>query len=585
MPASIAYDVPYIITERKAQRVGPTPAMRRICRQIDTLQRMSIQERNNRWGANWVQEMVDFVNLDYFPTTNTPSFRPRVILPEVQYLLMSEAAELTNDTPKTYISVNGKRDEAREDAFAAMWKLGQFNNRMFDAVFWSQFCNPATLQLGVNPDARGGRGMIWMAALDPDTFFPDAHAKNDRDWSYAGREDWSYVDDIKRVWGKAAEGVRQAHAYDQEDVVENESTGSGFDLSLELPPGPLRVDSPEGFEHQRTGPRVRVRYFLIKDYAKERIQEELGTDAANEFEKLLVPPKFKWKYPNGRFIVDCQEWVLADGPNFMPRLPQDDFATFPFIGVWSLPHLKHFYGAPPVRFGKGAQDIAERMYTQLVENMIRTNNAQYWIPEESGIDIDNFGGLPGEVQVYRGDKPPTMNWPNAIPQHMTQVPETLLQQVARYSGWTPERQGQAGGGNISPDLFDAAVFQGQALLRLKARLLAETYTRTSQMAFYMMCRFKTVPDQLRGPRGKEEKAAVWNPVDDDDEVSIELDDSSIDTLSNSMMKNLVMALGKTGAVPNEFVLQTLGIPHSKEMAAQATRQQELAALARIRRPR
>jgi hypothetical protein len=161
----------------------------------------------------------------------------------------------------------------------------------------------------------------------------------------------------------------------------------------------------------------------------------------------------------------------------------------------------------------------------------------------------------------------------------------LLKKVARYLGSTPERQGQSGGGNISPDLFDAAVFQGQALLRMKARMLAESYTRVSQLAFYMMCRFKTTRDQLRGPRSKEDKAAVWSPVTDDDDVNIEMDETSLDVLSNSMMKSLVMALGKTGAIPNEFMLQTLGVPHAKEMAAAATRQQELAALARIRKPR
>lgn len=584
MGTMIAYDVPYVITGKKSQRLGPTPAMRRICRQIDTLQRMSIQARNNRWGANWVQEMVDFLNLEGQIQTASPSFRPRVNLPEVQFLLMSEAAELTNDSPKTYISVNGKRDEAREDAFAATWKLGSFNNRMFDAVFWSQFCNPSTLQLGVNPWGRNGRGNIWMAALDPDIFFPDAHATNDQDWAYAGREDWKYVDEIKRDWGKAADGIRQSHSYDQEDVVENEATGSGFDLSLELPPGPLRVDSPEGFEHQYTGARTRVRYFLVKDFARERIREEFGSDAEKDMD-MIVGPNFRWKYPGGRFLVDCQGYVLADGPNFMPRLPQDDFGTFPFVGVWSLPHLKHYYGPPPVRYGKGPQEIAERMVVQLIENMIRTNNAQYWIPEESGIDIDTFGGLPGEVQVYRGDKAPTLTWPQPIPQHMTQVPEMLLGKVARYLGWSPERQGQSGGGNISPELFDASVFQGQALLRLKGRMLAETYTRVSMMVFYMMCKFKTVPDQLRGPRGKEEKAAIWTPLREDDQVSIELDETSLDTMSNAMMKNLVVALGKQGSIPNEFMLTTLGVPHAKEMAAAATRQQELAALARIRRPR
>lgn len=582
---SVTY-MPYILgTERKSAPAGPSSAERKISRQIDTLQRMAVQERNNRWGENWTQEMVDFFNLDYFPTTATPSYRPRVILPEIQFLLMSEATELTNDSPKVYISVNGKSDEERAKAFAAQWKLGSYNNRIFDAVLWSQFCNPACLQLGVNTEARNGKGSVWCRARDVDSFHPDPHAKNDRDWSFVVAEDWFYVDDIKRTWGKKADAIKQSAGYEDYANEENEeSTGSGFDLSLELPPGPLRVDSPEGFEHQRRGPRERVRYLFVKDYARERVEEIAGHEAAEGME-LIVAPEMKWKYPGGRLIVECQGYNLADGPNFTPRLPEDDFSTFPFIGVWSMPHPKHYFGVPPVRYGKGSQDISERMYTQLIENMIRLNNGQCWIPEDSGIDIDAYGGMPGEVQVYRGDKPPTITWPNQIPQHMTQIPEVLLQKVARYLGWNPQRQGEAGQGNISPELFDASVFQSQSMLRMKARLLSETYHRLTQMAFYMMARFKTLEDRLRPPRSAKQEATIWKPLPEGAEVDMELDETSIDVLSSQMLKNLVVALGKAGAVPNRFVLETLQIPNAAEIADAATKQQELAALAKLRRPR
>jgi hypothetical protein len=201
------------------------------------------------------------------------------------------------------------------------------------------------------------------------------------------------------------------------------------------------------------------------------------------------------------------------------------------------------------------------------------------------MDIDAYGGMPGEVQVYRGDKPPTITWPNQIPQHMMQVPETLLQKTARYVGWTPERQGQAGQGNISPELFDAALFQSQSLLRMKARMLSEMYTRLASLTFHLMCRFKTSEDKMRPARGKETEAPVWSPLPDGAEADLEVDETSIDALSAAQMKNLVVALGKTGQVPNEFVLETLGVPHAKEMAEAATHQQELAALAKLKKPR
>ena len=178
-----------------------------------------------------------------------------------------------------------------------------------------------------------------------------------------------------------------------------------------------------------------------------------------------------------------------------------------------------------------------------------------------------------------------MSSPPQIPQHMTQIPEILLQKVARYIGWTEERQGKAGSGNISPELFDAALFQSQSLLRMKARLLSETYQRLVLMIFHMMARFKRIDDSVRPPRGDKQPGAVWRPLGDDDEIDMELDETSIDTLSASMMKNLVVALGKTGQVPNRFVLETLGIPNAQQIADEAMRAQELAALSKLKRPR
>jgi hypothetical protein len=570
---------PYIVTDNKS--AGPRPDERRISRQMDSLWRMAQTERDKKLGPNWVQEMKDFHNLDYYSTATQPSYRPRVILPEVQYLLMSESTDLTNDTPKVYINVKGQRDEAREKAFAAQWRLGLFSNRVFDAVLWSQYVNPAWLQVGYDPTARSGKGMVWMRARDPETVFPDPNAKNDHDWSYVGVEDWFYVDEVRRNWPEQGHRVKVGAGYD--DYEENETQGSRFDLSMELPPGPLRLDSPEGFEHQRNGPRVRVRMLWVKDYAIETVKDIDGVKSGEALE-LVVRPQRKWQYPHGRLIVECNGIILADGPNFIPKLPQDDFGTFPLAGVWSLPHLDSLYGPTPVRYAKGPQDIAEKMWTQLIENVIRLNNGVTYIPEESGIDIDSYGGLPGEVHTYRGEKPPTMQWPQPLPQHMTQIPEMMLQKVQRYSGWSPERQGQSGGGNVSPELFDAAVFQGQTLVRMKARMLAETYERISQLVFRMMVRFKTSEDLFNPAQGKS-AAAEWKPISDDEECDLQLDAASIRPMSSAMMKSLVLALAKTGMLPPKFIFETLGLPNAEELAEEGEKAASLAALAKLRKPR
>jgi hypothetical protein len=583
MASMISYAPALIGMEKKSEEPGPTPAERKISRQIDTLQRISRSEFEKKNGGDHVQEMKDFYALANMSSSSaTPSYRPKVVLPELQYLLMSESSDLTNDSPKVYISVGGKQDEAREKAFASAWKLALVQNRIFDAVLWSQFVNPSWLQVGYSPDARNGKGMCWVAALDPSTVIADPHATNDRNWAYCGYERWFYIDEVRRMFPEQGWRVKYSGGY--EDYDDDVTESQNFELGLELPPGPLRIDSPEGFENQNKGPRVRVRYIWVKDYAKERIEEIAGTKTADGFD-LSVVAKKRWKFPGGRFIVECQGINLADGPNFVPKLPEDDFGTFPLVGVWSLPHLDGLYGPPPVRYGKGAQEISEKMYTQLIENMIRTNNAQYWIPKDSGIDIDAFGGIPGEVQVYDGDKPPTMNWANPIPQHMTQIPEVLLQKVARYVGFTPERQGQSGGGNISPELFDASVFQSQSILRMKAKMLAETYQRLTSIFFYMMARMKINEDRLQPSRGKSQQATIWTPLPPDADLDIELDETSVDAMSATMMKTLALQLAKTGMLPQKFVLETLGVPHAAEIADEAQKQMELAALSKLKKPR
>lgn len=570
---------PFVI--RDQDKAVTFPGDKKIAKQLDELQRMSKAEREQRQGPNHSEEMRQLYNLNYYPSTAVPSFRPRVILPEAQFLMCCEATDLTNDTPKVYISVNGKADEQREKAFSAAWRLGMFNNRIFDAVLWSQFVNPSFLQVGWNPDARSGKGMAWIASDDPDAIYPDPHARDDRTWAYVVKERYFYVDEIRRMFPEKGKYVKVGGGYD--DFEENEMEGSTFDLSMELPPGPLRMDAPEGFEHQKNGPRVRVRYAWIRDYARERIKEIAGERTANGFE-LVVQPNWKWRFPNGRFIVECNGVILVDGPNFIPKLPEDDFGTFPFVGIWSMPHLGSLYGPPPIRYVKSPQDIAERMYTQLIENMIRTNNVQCWIPRDSNIDIDAYGGLPGEVQVYDGDKPPTMSSPPQLPQHMTQIPELLLQKVARYSGTTPERQGQAGGGNISPELFDAAVFQGQTFVRMKARLLAESYQRLARMIFYTMARFKRSEDLLM-PERKNQKPCSWLPLPDSAECDLELDSVALQAVSSSMLRNISMALAKTGVLPTKFLLETMGIPNADQIAQEGQEQMQLAAVSRLRKPR
>ena len=127
---SVSYiPAPFLISDEK--KSASFPGDRKISKQLDELQRMSKSEREQKQGPNHGEEMRALYNLSNYASTAVPSFRPRVILPEAQFLMMCEATDLTNDTPKVYISVGGKADEQREKAFSSAWRLGMFNNRIF----------------------------------------------------------------------------------------------------------------------------------------------------------------------------------------------------------------------------------------------------------------------------------------------------------------------------------------------------------------------------------------------------------------------------------------------------------------------
>ena len=226
------------------------------------------------------------------------------------------------------------------------------------------------------------------------------------------------------------------------------------------------------------------------------------------------------------------------------------------------------------------------MYTQVYENAVRVNNAITFIPEDTGIDIDAYGGLPGEVQIIRpGSAPPTMSWPQPMPQHMVQLPELLFQKIRQYQGFSPSRQGQTSAGNISADLFDASVFQSQSLTRLRGRMLAESVLRIAQLVFYFMARFKTQPDVYTIPANGKLERAVWRPVSDVKQNQLYLDEGSIRPLSGAALRQIVLALAKTGILPPKFILKSLDIPGADQIAEEAEQQMKLAAAAKLKRPR
>jgi len=550
---------------------------RSLSRQLDELERISKSERDKHLGTNYFDEITDFYDLDD-DQQGFPSFRPRVRIPQLQTLVLNEATDITDSSPKIYIINDGKRDEQREKYFQASWRQGAVNNRVLEAFVWAMLSNLGFLQVGFDPMARRGKGRTWVDMRHPKSVYPDPFARTDSDWSYVLWEDWLYIDEVRRRWPDKGQYVRP-HLY----MADADSYGS-MDAGLEFPEAsPLSQFGSFDKKIFRDN-RVRVRHAFMFDNTRERVKDYAGS----QNEALgLVHPRFQYAYPDGRWITECEGIVLADGNNWCPQLPDDDRGTFPLVRLAAMPCVTNFWGPPPVKLSKSLQSLSERLYTQTFENVVRTNNGVIIIPSNSGLDPQGIGWLPGEILVINpgSDKPSVVN-PSPLPQHMITLPASVLALQKELQGYSAQRQGNPGAGNISPDLFDASIWQSQAMTRLRGRMLAETLQRLAQIVFYVQARYQVMPDQMfTGMDRGQPSYAEWDPIGSLDKYDTHLDEGSLRVLSGTALKSVVSAMAKAQMLPTKYVLEALDIPGAEELAEEKMRELELASMSRLKRPR
>src|ERR1035438_3935702 len=369
--------------------------------------------------------------------------------------------------------------------------------------------NLGFLQVGFSPTARRGKGTTWLESRDPETVLPDPFCKSDSDWSWVQWYDYMYIDEVRRRWPDRGKLIRpKLYAGSADPYGQIETTLDFPEYSPMSNQG--TSDSTKKIFRDN---RVRVRNTFLFDNTREKITEFAGS--ASEA-RSLVHPRFGYKYPDGRWVTDCEDVILADGNNWCPQLPDDDRGTFPIVRVAAMPTIANFWGPPPIRLSRSLQELSERLYTQTFENVVRTNNGVIVYEANTGLDPTSIGWLPGEVLVINnGSKPPQVINPQSLPQHMITLPATLLALQKELQGFSDSRQGQSGGGNVSADLFDATLWQSHYQTRLRGRLLAESLQRLAQMVFYIDARYKNIADHVSVNERDGMTMAEWEPIETD----------------------------------------------------------------------
>ena len=574
-PMFVGYD---LITTKKSVPIEESND-RALCMQLDELERISRTERDKHLGRDYFRDIKDFYELDD-DDRNWPSYRPSIKIPQLQTLVLNEATDITDASIKVYITKDGKRDEAREKYYQANWRQGCFNNRILESIIWAMLSNLGFLQVGFSPGARRGKGMTWLECRDPETVLPDPFCKTDADWSWVQFYDWMYIDEVQRQYPDRGHLVK-GRAY----MGTADPYGSA-DTSLEYPEASPLSQQGSGMPRKIfRDNRVRVRHTFLFDNTRQKVEEYAGKETVS---RLLVHPRFEYMFPDGRWITDADNVVLADGNNWVPQLPDDERGTFPLVRVAAMPTISNFWGPPPIKLSRGLQELSERLYAQTFENVVRLNNGVIIIKANTGLDPNAIGWMPGEVLVInQGSDPPQVIQPGPLPQHMLTLPATLLALQKELQGFSEARQGQSGGGNVSPDLFDATLWQSHYQTRLRGRLLAESLQRLAQIVFYVDARYKNIADRVPAMERGELSQTNWEPIKPEsmDDYDAHLDPGSLKVMSAGAMRSVVAALAKSGMIPTKTVLETFDLPQASELAEENLREKEIAAMGKLRKPR
>jgi hypothetical protein len=561
-----------------------------LSRQIDEWTRLSGEARDKVLGQGYLENIQEFYTLaDSGAQGNPiPTFRPTIKIPELQTLMLYEANDLSESSPVVYITNNstGEAEEEREKTFQAEWSRARVNYHTMFAMLWALFGGLGVLQMGIDPDKRGGLGQLWAKARDPRTYFPDHTTDYDLDRSFEILEEPMHFDEIRRRWPLTSAGLKPAPtSTPQHSLLGPAGTG------LTMPDGPMQ--SVGGLPSNKATPsdtRLPVRWCYCKDYTRiaAKVEKKLLpggaiTDPdANRSKNGSGSPDLEWKYPNGRLIIECAGRILSDGDNPWP------LGMFPTVPFWSMPPMFGIWGVPAVRYSVTLQNVAERLMTGVFENAVRLNNGVWFIHSNTGIDAEAFGGIPGEVCVINpNSQVPQCVFPSQMPAHFTQIPAGLLDRQKALQGFTPARSGNPGSGNLSPELYDESVLRSQGLTQLRGRLSAVSIQRFAELWFYTMARFYTQKRTNLIKTDEGRKPVEWKPLDygmqgRPDVFDVEIDEASIQPLSNTVLRKMVPELMKSKVLSVRRGLNMLNFPHAEEIAKEHEQEMALEALSRAK---
>lgn len=559
-------------------------------RAIDELQRISSDHRDDKLGDDWYQEAKKFYTLEGL-VGRAPTFRPQVNIPQLQVLSISEATDLTDSSPRVtiYDRATGNTDQERSRAFMEQWRECWTNYHLLFASLWAQFVGIGFMQYGYDPFADSGFGQVWCAKRNPDSVWVDPGASTLRagtDCTYIVLEDRYYPDQVAYFWPETGAGMQAEPITGTSQA--SPAAASGMPHKLRMPDGPMRlaVGPNEADELQSDG-RLRTRYLFIDDRTIEIVQEQAGGQSAKVVEMGMARdsrghPTRRLKYPNMRLIVcvaGSSGRVVADGDNPTPG------KRFPIVPIYGLPPLDGLYPPPPARYTRDLQSYCEKLATQVFENCVRLNNGIWFVDKGTGIHPESFGGLPGELaMIDDNSRIPQAVFPTPIQAPVLQLIQYLLGLQKELQGHSQSREGSPGAGNLSPELFEASIYQSQRLTRCRARMLAKSIHEMATLQFDYMAQYYGESRAFASNEGGF-AMSTWKPVYGlgARTMKLHIDPVSLMPISQAAMRQMAPMLKQEGAIDNQTLLEALEVPDAKGISDRLNREMALAALQKLKR--
>lgn len=522
-------------------------------------------------GSDDWDDLTAFFWGDQVPS-NLPSFKAPIVVNELQTLLLNEVSDLTDNRLQVYVQKakeSAKRDEDAEKAIQAFWLRNFVNMEVMKASLDAMILPSGFLSCTWNPLKMNGQGEVEVKARDPRTVFPDPDCEDDDDWRYVLFADVLDLVLIRQLYPDQGWRVKPETKY---------STKSGADHAAPRSRsgryrGPLYAPGSSILSMGFSKARAQMLTLFIYDDELEEAFEEAKNPTTGE---LSLQSTTRQKYPNGRCVIGCNGVILFDGPN--PYV-----GRFPVVRVNLVPTTHSFWPqSSPLSNVMEIYRAANRLETQVVENAIRLNNGMLIADANSGLNPETFAGIPGQCVLKRPGTQAQIVYPPPMPADMVQHPERLRGSAKTVLGFPVSRTGAGQRGNISAELNETEISQGQSLSRLRGKLLYSSCQKLVEMIFARMGQFYTTPRHLPYLTGNEWSTVPWNPIPDAKAYSVHVDPASFQVKSQTMLQRLYLTLAKMGKIPDKELLKMLDVPNAEQLGEDLKKQLELQAILKMK---